>query len=304
MNFSTLNYKTDEQISEFLSTQSIQNLVHALNINYTETVYEKIINMIFINWFSIHKIDFENHSIKVLKILYELNMHKFHKDGILNEKLENNLNRGFISYFSKNTNNNDELFLELFMMMHFECISYEQLKKIANLEQCKRLRKINVEVSERILHGFENNNTSDDIHEIKFEPKIDAVHFSLLGIGEKYDIKDRYNVWYVGSVLDIVDNTVYVSFDGFSQSNNERITWTECLSNPRISRHGSMTNKVSHTGDYFYCLCWQCTSFARNNMLNNNIKQSQISKNQQLTIGSYVNNLYDHFKTWIMCYEL
>src|SRR5205085_1733117 len=154
-------------------------------------------------WSQVAQTNLEHIGRKALKCLLEINLHNYHNYqnnsvNPSNQAVERQLADAFISHFTRNQSESDELFLELFFLLHFELLTYRQLIDIRDLDFCKRLRGTNLEVCERIIQGFslvQNDGSADKRPQIvaqynRFEPKLEPIHFNQLTQGTKLDVMD------------------------------------------------------------------------------------------------------------------
>lgn len=302
MSFSTIDIVDNDTAFRFLNSQSMTNLVHGLNLNYSQIGYDRLVREIMTRWKDINNANLDNLGGKALRSLFEINMHVQHNGSIRTNGyiFERKLADAFISHFSnleaeKRPNYSHEsntMFLELFQGLNCKSLTHRQLSDICELEQCKQLRATNQEVCDRLIQGFAaaRDPTTSAINQ--FEPKMNVIPFYQLDQGLRVDVKDCVGYWYTGTILDKTPNSVYVCFDGFPVESNEWISNNECATNPRFSRLGSMTNNQPHV-DIGYCACVSCAEKCLE-------KRQLIIENERQQNG--MKKIYNYFKGLVTYY--
>jgi hypothetical protein len=274
LSFDTFDLFSKDQVDEFLSTQSLTNLVNALELDVSASTFDRILRELATGWAGFSEETVHDIGYNALKGLLTLDSYP---KSVLGPNLEDVLFLTFMTYMTQHPDETTERFYELFSLLRCELVSPTLFVGLREFQQFQDLMIQNHKFCIDLLrntffttaktrtqkprhptcthsHEFSTTVTSSPTpqsqsqHQSKYLPKftkkLDPVLISELKTGDRLDVKRENNKWYVGTVLNKTNSNdrVYVSFEGKESDMNEWITAQQLTKDQRLSRLGTMVD--------------------------------------------------------------
>ena len=259
-----------EQCRKFIKRMSTHDTITTLatlpvtgllSVNGLRTL---LVNQLMVGIFNVKNADISMLDYETLSQLLERTDYMHTKSSKVFD-LENTLALIFTIWFTAKPDASKEKFVESFEKLWYPLLSPHSIAKIV---RCPQFKKVEKELAPTIVDLYTNTLIPSDLTKSKQRSQChlqekEVMEGSIMttpelgGLkkGDLIDARDKDGIWYVGTVMDISGNCIFVSFSGWSLKFNEWIKF----SSGRIAKCGTFTNGELHTLDSnIKCICHKC----------------------------------------------
>ncbi|AYV80649.1 MAG: hypothetical protein Harvfovirus4_13 [Harvfovirus sp.] len=250
-----MEQKLDAGLCEILNKTLMRGIFHIASNELTKMSYETLLMLLSRNDYEFSKMD-----------------NKY--------DLENALCTLMVSWFGHHPQESSIRYKECFNKLRKSLLNPSS---VGRLTTCVQFKALENELAVEFVLLFsnlalnkkhsQNQRTLDDLFkEANPEKIMSEVVCKGIKVGDMVDAKDKQGMWYVAKVIDVTAISAYVSFSGWSDKDNEWITFSE----KRLAPRANITNGELHTTN-LDCTCNKCKFIPPVNSMMPGLKPDEIT---------------------------